>query len=328
MRYTFLGNSDLEVSVIGLGCSGMSMGNKLQSDPDSIATIHRALELGVNFFDTSDAYGNGHNERLVAAAVEKYKKTVVIGTKFGNMRGPQGQRLGINGKPDYVPIACEASLKRLGLEAIDLYYLHRIDPEVPIEDTVGAMATLVEQGKVRYLGLSEAKPGILRRAHAVHPITALESEYSLWTREAEVELLPLCRELEITYVAYAPLGRGFLTGTIKTPGSLAEGDRRHQHPRFWEKNLRKNLSLLKPVEQIAKEKGCDPAQVALAWILSQKHPIVPIPGTTHSKYLENNTRSIDIELATEEIALLSTIFQKGIAAGTRYPEKQMPLMGF
>lgn len=328
MRYTFLGNSDLEVSVIGLGCSGMSMVNNPQSDSGSIATIQRALELGVNFFDTSDAYGNGHNERLLASAVRGYKKTVVIGTKFGNMRGPQGQRLGINGKPDYVPIACEASLKRLRLETIDLYYLHRVDPEVPIEDTVGAMAKLVEQGKVRYIGLSEAKPDILRRAHAVHPITALESEYSLWTREAEVELLPLCRELKITYVAYAPLGRGFLTATIKTPGNLAAGDRRHQHPRFWEENLRKNLSLLKPVEQIAKEKGCKPAQVALAWILSQKHPIVPIPGTTHPKYLEENIRSIDIELEQEEIALLETIFQKGMAAGTRYPEKQMPLMSF
>ena len=328
MRYTALGSSDLKVSAIGLGCSGMSQNFSPKTDAESTATIRRAVELGINFFDTADAYGNGHNENLLAAALKGLEASVVIATKFGNMRGPRGERLGINAKPEYVPLACEASLKRLGRETIDLYYLHRVDPQVPIEDTVAAMAKLVKQGKVRYLGLSEAKPDIIQRAHAVHPITALESEYSLWTRDAEEEVLPLCSELGITYVAYAPLGRGFLSATIKSPQNLLEKDRRHQHPRFQDENLKQNVTLLGPLEQLAEKKGCRPVQIALAWILSRGHDLVPIPGTRHPAHLELNTAALEIELETDEVERLDACFRPGAAKGTRYPAKQMPNMGF
>lgn len=328
MRYTTLGGSDLKVSVIGLGCSGMSQNVSPQTDAESTATIRRAVELGINFFDTSDAYGNGHNENLLASALKGRRESVVIATKFGNMRGPQGERLGINAKPAIVPLACEASLKRLGLETIDLYYLHRVDPQVPIEDTVAAMAKLVKQGKVRYLGLSEAKPDMIRRAHAVHPITALESEYSLWTRDAEKEVLPLCRELGITYVAYAPLGRGFLSATIKSPQNLPPKDRRHQHPRFRDENLKENVALLEPLEQLSEKKGCQPVQIALAWIHSRGYDLVPIPGSRKPTHLEENIAALELRLETADIDLLDRAFPLGAAKGTRYPVKQMPNMGF
>ncbi|MEW6672805.1 MAG: aldo/keto reductase [Thermodesulfobacteriota bacterium] len=328
MRYTVLGNSDLHVSVLGLGCSGMSQNYSPQSDAESTAAIRLAVERGINFFDTSDAYGNGHNETLLAAALMGLGDSVVIATKFGNMRGPGGERLGFNARPEYVPRACEASLKRLGRETIDLYYLHRVDPQVPIEETVAAMARLVEQGKVRYLGLSEAKPDIIRRAHAVHPITALESEYSLWTREPEKELLPLCSELGITYVAYAPLGRGFLSAAVKSPQNLPATDRRHQHPRFQKENLKRNVALLEPLERLAEKKRCRPVQIALAWILSRGFDLVPIPGTRNRAHLEENIAALDVELKPAELELLSAAFCTGAAWGTRYPAKQMLNMGF
>lgn len=328
MQYRNIGSSDLKVSAIGLGCSGMSQNFSSQTDTESTATIRRAIERGINFFDTSDAYGNGHNENLLAAALKGYRQPVVIATKFGNMRGPQGERLGINAKPEYVPLACEASLKRLGIDTIDLYYLHRVDPQVPIEDTVAAMAELVKQGKVRYLGLSEAKPDMIRRAHAVHPIIALESEYSLWTREAEKEVLPLCRELGITYIAYAPLGRGFLSATIKSPQNLPQKDRRHQHPRFQEENLKQNVTLLEPLEKLAAEKGLRPAQIALAWILSREYDLVPIPGARRQAHLEQNIAALDVVLEPVEREMLDAAFLPGAAKGSRYPAKQMPNMGF
>ncbi len=295
----------------------------MPDDVESVATIHRAVELGVNFFDTSDAYDNGKNEELVARALQGRRDSVLLCTKFGNIRGPKGQRGGLNGRPDYVPVACEASLKRLGVEVIDLYYLHRVDPSVPIEETVGAMAKLVGQGKVRYLGLSEAGAETLRRAHAVHPITALESEYSLWTRDADKEWLPTCRELGITYVAYAPLGRGFLSGTIRTFNSLIEEDRRRAHPRFQGENLARNVALLEPLDQIAEAKGYTPAQIALAWVLAQGDGIVPIPGTKRRRYLEENVRALDIRLDEAELERLNMTFVPGVTSGTRYPLSQM-----
>ena len=329
MKYTRLGRSDLEVSVMGLGCSGMSpLPGVPTDDTESVATIHRALELGINLFDTSDAYGNGHNEGLVAEALKGQMDKAVVATKFGNIRGPQGQRGGTNGKPDYVPVACEASLQRLGIDHIDLYFLHRVDHEIPVEDTVGAMAKLVEQGKVRCIGLSEAKPDEIRRAHAVHPITALESEYSLWTREAEQEILSICQELGITYVGYAPLGRGFLTATIKQSSDLHEKDRRHQHPRFQGENLEQNTMLLSILETLAAEKKCSPANIALAWVLSRDVDIVPIPGSRRRTHLEENLRATEIDFTDEEFAHLDAAFQHGTASGTRYPQKQLHLMGF
>jgi aryl-alcohol dehydrogenase-like predicted oxidoreductase len=326
MRFRSLGKSGIKVSAIGLGCAGMSGSYDITDDQESTATIRRAIELGINLFDTSDAYGNGHNEALLGRAIKGGRNSLVLCTKFGNIRDDKGQPTGIDGRPEYVPVACEASLKRLGVEVIDLY-LHRVDPKIPIEDTVGAMARLIEQGKVRYIGLSEAGAQTLRRAHAVYPITALQTEYSLWMRDAEAEWLPTCRELGITYVAYAPLGRGFLSGKIRGSDSLIPGDRRHDHPRFQGENLSRNLELLKPLEAIAAAKGSTPAQIALAWVLARGEDIVPIPGTKRRAYLEENIRAIDIKLDAAELAKLNLAFVLGGTAGARYPARQMGNMG-
>jgi aryl-alcohol dehydrogenase-like predicted oxidoreductase len=326
MRFRSLGKSGIKVSAIGLGCAGMSGSYDITDDQESTATIRRAIELGINLFDTSDAYGNGHNEALLGRAIKGGRNSLVLCTKFGNIRDDKGQPTGIDGRPEYVPVACEASLKRLGVEVIDLY-LHRVDPKIPIEDTVGAMARLIEQGKVRYIGLSEAGAQTLRRAHAVYPITALQTEYSLWMRDAEAEWLPTCRELGITYVAYAPLGRGFLSGKIRGSDSLVPGDRRHDHPRFQGENLSRNLELLKPLEAIAAAKGSTPAQIALAWVLARGEDIVPIPGTKRRAYLEENIRAIDIKLDAAELAKLNLAFVLGGTAGARYPARQMGNMG-
>lgn len=328
MKYRELGKTGVQVSALGLGCAGFSPDRLSRDDDAGIATIRRALDLGVTLLDSSDAYGGGHNEELVGRAIADRRDDVFLTTKFGNIRGPQGQRGGTNGRPDYVPVACDASLKRLGVEVIDLYYLHRVDPEVPIEETVGAMARLVEAGKVRFLGLSEAKPDVLRRAHAVHPISALESEYSLWSREPELEIMPACRELGVSYVAYSPLGRGFLSGAVRQVDDLPEGDRRHDHPRFHDENLNRNLSLLEPLDALAAEKGCTQAQIALAWVLSRGEGILPIPGSRRQEHLESNVAALDISLSEADCAALETVFEIGVTQGTRYPESQMKLMSF
>jgi aryl-alcohol dehydrogenase-like predicted oxidoreductase len=327
MRLRALGKSGLKVSAIGLGCSGMSGNYGAPDDQESQATLGRAIELGINMLDTSDAYGNGHNEELVGRAIKGKRNSLLLCTKFGNIRDAKGQPTGIDGRPEYVPRACEASLKRLDVDVIDLYYLHRVDPNVPIEDTVGAMAKLVEQGKVRAIGLSEAGAQTVRRAHAVYPIAALQTEYSLWTRDAEKDWLPTCRELGISYVAYAPLGRGFLGAKIRSVGSLTPGDRRHAHPRFQGENFARNLDLLKPLEEIAAAKGATAAQIALAWVLAQGEDIVPIPGTKRRHYLEENVGAIDIKLDAADLAKLDATFVPGSTAGARYPARQMGNMG-
>jgi aryl-alcohol dehydrogenase-like predicted oxidoreductase len=296
-------------------------------DVESVATIHRAIELGVNMLDTSDAYAAGKNEKLIARAIADRRDSVIVATKFGNIRGPGGQRGGVNGRPEYVPLACEASLKRLGIDVIDLYYIHRIDPNVPIEETMGAMSLLVEQGKVRFLGLCEAGPDTIRRAHRVHPLAAVQMEYSLWTQDAEQRILPVMRELGIALVAYSPLGRGFLTGTFKRRDDLIPTDRRHAHPRFQEGNFEQNLQLLSPIEELAEKKGWTPAQVALAWLLAQGDDIVPIPGTKRRKYLEQNVAAVDFSLSDAEITSLRQSFPPGAAAGLRYPEFQLRKLG-
>ncbi len=326
MKHRQLGTGP-RVSAIGLGCSGMSGDYGVLDDVESVETVHRAIELGVDMLDTSDAYGAGKNEELLAGAIKGRREGLIVASKFGNIRGPGGQRGGTNGKPEYVPVACEASLKRLQIDVIDLYYVHRIDPEVPIEDTVGAMARLVEQGKVRHLGLCEAGPDTIRRAHAVHPLAAIQMEYSLWTRDAEERILPVTRELGISLVAYSPLGRGFLTGTFKARTDLIEKDRRHAHPRFQEGNFEQNLELLGPIEQLAEDKGWAPAQVALAWLLAQGDDIVPIPGTKRRKWLEQNVAAVDFSLSAAEIQALSDAFPPGAAAGLRYPEFQLVKLG-
>jgi len=329
MEQRKLGENGPLVSAIGLGCMGMSISYGEPDDGESIATIHRAIEIGVNLIVTSDAYGNGVNEELIARAIKGRRQKVFLATKFGNL-GLQGVRppSGLSGgHPDYVPQACNASLKRLGVDVIDLYGLHRVDPAVPIEDTVGAMKKLVEQGKVRYLALSEAGPQTIRRAHRVHPITALETEYSLWSRDAEQEIFASCRELGIGYMAYSPLGRGFLTATIKNLDVLLPKDRRRDHPRFDAENLKRNVEMLKPIEEIAMAHRCTPAQVALAWVLAQGKDIVPIPGTKRCSTLEQNAAAIDIKLSPNEINRLSQTFPPGAAAGTRYPEKQLKTLG-
>jgi aryl-alcohol dehydrogenase-like predicted oxidoreductase len=315
-----LGTQGLETSALGLGCMGMSEFYGTADEGEAIATIHRALELGVNFLDTADIYGPFTNERLVGRAIKGRRDEIVLATKFGNVRNEQGERLGIRGDREYVLAACDASLERLGTDRIDVYYQHRVDPQTPIEETVGAMAELVEQGKVRYLGLSEAAAETIRRAHAVHPISALQTEYSLWSRDVEDEILPTVRELGIGFVAYSPLGRGFLSGRIRSVEDLEENDFRRINPRFQGENFQKNLELVERVEELAAAKGCTAAQIALAWVLAQGEDIVPIPGTTRVKNLEENVAALEVELTLEELRDLEAVFPKGAAAGDRYPD--------
>jgi aryl-alcohol dehydrogenase-like predicted oxidoreductase len=317
-----LGKSALSVSAIGLGCMSMSNVYGKGDDAESIAVVHRALDLGVNFLDSSDVYGWGQNEELLGRALRGKRDGVVLATKFGNLRKPDGTA-GVSGRPEYVPQACEASLKRLGLDRIDLYYQHRVDPGVPIEDTVGAMSRLVEQGKVRYLGLSEASPATVRRAHAVHPITALQSEFSLLYRVEAEETLPVLRELGISFVAYSPLGRSLLTGSTRTAAEIPTDDRRRDHPRFQDENLQKNLDLLKPLLDMAKQKGCTPGQLALAWLLARGRDIVPIPGTKRKARLDENAAAAAVSITPAAVAALQDAVPTGAAAGTRYPGPAM-----
>jgi aryl-alcohol dehydrogenase-like predicted oxidoreductase len=317
-----LGKSSLAVSAIGLGCMSMSNVYGKGDDAESIAVVHRALDLGVNFLDSSDVYGWGQNEELLARALRGHRDRVVLATKFGNLRKPDGTT-GVNGRPEYVPQACEASLKRLGTDVIDLYYQHRVDPGVPIEDTVGAMSRLVEAGKVRFLGLSEAAPATVRRAHAVHPITALQSEFSLLYRVEAEETLPTLRELGIAFVAYSPLGRSLLTGSTHSAGDIPSDDRRRDHPRFQDENLKKNLDLVSPLLDMAKKKGCAPGQLALAWLLARGRDIVPIPGTKRPARLEENVAAAEVSLTPEEVEVLREAVPAGAAAGERYPTGAM-----
>jgi aryl-alcohol dehydrogenase-like predicted oxidoreductase len=323
MEQRALGRQGLKVSALGLGCMGMSDFYGTTDEQESIAVIQRALDLGVNFLDTADMYGPFTNEKLVGRAIAGRREQVIVATKFGNMRAEDGTFLGISGKPDYVRKACDASLKRLGVDHIDLYYQHRVDPTVPIEDTVGAMAELVEQGKVRYLGLSEAAPDTIRRAHGVHPISALQTEYSLWSRDPEDEVLPTVRELGIGFVAYSPLGRGFLTGRYRRFEDLEPNDWRRHNPRFQGENFTKNLQLVEKINELAGRKKVQASQLALAWVLARGQDLVPIPGTKHRKYLEENIGAAAIRLSPEELRDIDAIAPRGAAAGTRYPEAGM-----
>jgi len=327
MKTRPLGRTGLSVGAVGLGCMGMSDFYGPAEDGRSIAVIHRALDLGMNLLDTADMYGIGANEELVGRALADRRDRAVLATKFGNVRGPDGAMLGVNGRPEYVRRACEESLRRLRVETIDLYYQHRVDPATPIEDTVGAMAELVQAGKVRHLGLSEAAPATIRRAHAVHPIAALQSEYSLWTRDPDAELLALCAELGISFVAYSPLGRGFLTGEIRRLDDLAPDDWRRRNPRFQGENFDRNLELVDAIEQFARERGVSAAQLALAWVLARGPGIIPIPGTRRIERLEENAAAAEIRLTPAELARLDAIAPPGVAAGARYPEAGLRAVG-
>ncbi|HEX5042221.1 MAG TPA: aldo/keto reductase [Candidatus Polarisedimenticolaceae bacterium] len=316
-----LGHGGPSVSAIGLGCMGMSDAYGPADEATSIETIHRALDLGINFLDTADVYGPQTNERLVGRAIRDRRDRVVLATKFGNVRSPEGAWIGVNGRPEYVRQACDASLQRLGVDVIDVYYQHRVDPSTPIEDTVGAMADLVKAGKVRYLGLSEAAAGTIRRAHAVHPIAALQTEYSLWTRDPEPEILPTCRALGIAFVAYSPLGRGFLTGRFQSADELEAGDWRRNNPRFQGENFENNLEIVRRVEELARRKGCTPAQLALAWLLAQGNDVIPIPGSTRSQRVEENAAAVRISLTQEELDSLHAV--GAMVSGSRYGEAAM-----
>lgn len=325
MKTRFLGSKQLEVTALGLGCMGMSTAYGSRDDAESIETIHRAIDKGVNFIDTSDAYANGVNEELVGKALQGYRDEVILATKFGNIMKPGGGE--VRGDPEYVVEACNKSLQRLGVDVIDLFYQHRVDTNVPIEDTIGAMKSLIDDGKVRYLGLSEAGANTIRRANAVYPITAVQTEYSLWSRDVEAEILPICRELGIGFVAYAPLGRGFLTGTIRKPEDLIETDRRHDHPRFQPENMQQNVNLLNSLDRLATAKNCTPAQIAIAWVLSKGEDVVPIFGTKRRSYLDENLGALGIDLSDQDIDSLEQVFVPGVTAGTRYPGGQMKRVG-
>ena len=321
MKYRRLGSCPIEISAVGLGGMAMTAIYGAADDGEAVATVHAALDAGVNFIDTSDAYGGGNNEELIGRALEGRRDRAVLATKFGNLGSS------VNGRPDYVIEACDKSLARLGVDVIDIYFQHRVDPDVPIEDTVGAMARLVEAGKARWLGLSEAGPETIRRAHATHPIVALQTEYSLWSRFAEDDVLPTCRELGIGYVAYAPLGRGMLTGTIVGSDSLAENDRRRDHPRFQDGNIDANVALVQPLKALAAEKGCSTAQLALAWLLAQGDDIVPIPGTKRRTHMAENIAAADIALGADEVATIGASIDAAAVSGARYPEGQLKRLG-
>ena len=326
MQKRNLGSQGLEVPAIGLGCMGMTIQYGTLNDKESLATIHHSIDSGLNLLNTADAYGNGENETLICSAIKERRPEILINTKFGQVKKPDGST-GIDGRPEYVKQACEASLKRLGTDFIDIYSQHRVDADVPIEETVGAMARLIEEGKIGYIGLSEAASKTIRRAHKEFPISCVETEYSLWTRDVEAEILPTCKELDISLMPYAPLGRGFLTGTIKSLDDLIEGDRRRDHPRFSAENIEKNKIRISIIENLAEKCGFKPAQIALAWVLAKDDLIVPIPGTKHCKYIDENIRAVDIVLTNDQIKVLDDAFPIGETAGDRYPAGQMKKLG-